>query len=85
MLRGGAWGACGAGLPVTLLWEEEQARPAVVTYRAAGQVVPVQVVLQQAGKAQVGQAELLEAVLDGLGGPHAGAQLGKASTVTPHQ
>lgn len=45
------------------------------TYQAAGEAVPVQVVLQQAGEAEEGQAGLLQAELDGLRGPHTGDQL----------
>lgn len=45
------------------------------THQAACQVVPIEVMLQEAGQAEEGQAELLEAELDGLWGPNAGAQL----------
>ena len=57
------------------------------TYQTAGQVVSIEVVLQEAGDAEVWQAELLEAVLYGLWGPHTGAQLGERSTArfTLHQ
>lgn len=51
-------------------------------YRTAGQVVPIEVMLQKAGEAEEGQAELLQAVLYGLGGPDAGAQLGVRNMIT---
>lgn len=41
--------------------------------------------LQQAGEAKEGQAELLQAELDRLWGPHAGDQLERETTVTPDQ
>ena len=54
------------------------------TYQTASQVVSIKVVLQEAGDAEEWQAELLEAVLYGLWGPHTGAQLGTTSTERPH-
>lgn len=41
--------------------------------------------LQKAGEAQEGQAELLQAELDRLRGPHTGAQLERETAVTPDQ
>lgn len=41
--------------------------------------------LQQAGEAKEGQAELLEAELDRLRGPHTGDQLERETTVTLDQ
>lgn len=54
-----------------------------VTHQAAGEAVSVQVVLQQAGEAEEGQAGLLQAELDGLRGPHTGDQLRRKQQERP--
>lgn len=54
-----------------------------MTHQAAGEAVSVQVVLQQAGEAEEGQAGLLQAELDGLRGPHTGDQLRRKQRQRP--
>lgn len=61
------------------LFKKNKMAALTTTHQAASEVVAVEMMLQKAGESKEGQAVLLEAELDRLRGPHAGAQLARGT------